>query len=328
MLNQSNGKYKILRLMDIMLCHTDEKHPITVKEIIDQLAAYGISAERKSIYTDLQVLVDYGVDIVSASHGKYYVASREFELPELKLLVDAVSASRFIPTAKSRLLQKKLEKLTNQYDGKQLQRQVLVTRRAKAKNEDIYYTIDKIYNCIDRDLQIQFQYMDYSMSKEQFLRHEGSVYEVSPAYLLWDSENYYMIAYDTLHREIRHYRVDRMCNAVESVKRRVGEEVRNQIDPVTYSKRTFGMYAGEQETLTIVGSQNMAGVIIDRFGTDIYMHPQEGGESFLARVDVEVSSQFFGWFTGLGNQVQITSPPQVVQQYRQFLLEVMEKYEV
>ncbi len=329
MANSGNQKLKILRIMEMLHRETDENHVLTTKQIIERLAEDGIKAERKSIYSDMEILIQYGMDIMKSddAQGGYYLASKEFELPELKLLVDAVSASKFITEKKSRELVKKLETLSSKYEGTQLQRQVVVADRAKTENEGIYYTIDVIYRCIDHNHRLQFQYTEWTPEKKRELRKDGAMYQVSPSFLLWDNENYYLVAYDSDAQSIRHYRVDKMVNASELDQPRDGGRERNQIDIASYSKKTFSMYAGQEEIVSLECSTSLAGVLIDRFGTDVTMRCSlDTAEHILVRVNVEVSNQFYGWITGLGSQIQITGPKQVVDGYRDYLQEILKNY--
>ena len=217
MANAGNQKLKLLYIMEIFLRETDEHHSINASEIVKKLAERGIVTERKSVYRDIDILVDFGMDIVRSPETKagFYLAGRTFELPELKLLADAVAASKFITDSKSAQLEKKIEQLASRYEAKQLQRQVVVSDRVKTENEKIYYAIDVIYNCIDNNHQMEFQYSEWTVEKKRQLRKNGAIYRVSPEFLLWDNEYYYLVAFDELAGAIRHYRVDKMENAKE-----------------------------------------------------------------------------------------------------------------
>ena len=296
---------------------TDAEHSVTTQEIIDYLALQGINAERKSIYTDIDLLIDYGMDIVknSGRSGGYTLVSRQFELAELKLLVDAVQSSKFITTKKSRDLIGKLETLCSKYEAGQLHRQVVVTNRNKTVNENIYYNVDIIYNAIAENVKIQFQYFEWDVNKEMHLRRNGKVYEVSPWLLTWDDENYYLIAYDSEAGIIKHYRVDKMLKIELSVEKREGKEQFQHFDIAAYSKKTFGMFAGKEETVTLRCDRSLTGVMIDRFGKDVAMRKIDEN-TIQARVNVAVSRQFFGWITGLGNIVKIKAPDMKERTYQ------------
>lgn len=321
-------KLKLLYILHYLSEKTDEEHIVTTRELIDYLQQQGISAERKSVYSDIELLIDYGADIIKIKErpGGYYLASRQFELAELKLLVDAVQASKFITSKKSGELIAKLEALCSKSQARQLHRQVVVTNRTKAVNEKIYYNIDMIYKAIAENVKIRFQYFEWTVRKEMRLRRDGMFYEVSPWLLSWDDENYYLIAVDGRSGEIRHYRVDKMVKIGLLAEPREGKAQFETFDIAAYSKKTFGMFAGEEETVTISCDSAQTGVMIDRFGTEAALRETEGGR-ILVRVNIAVSRQFFGWITGLGPSVKIESPGHVADAYRDYLGEILAQYE-
>ena len=320
-------KLKLLYITQYLMEKTDENHIATTTELIDYLASNGITAERKSIYTDIELLIDYGLDIVKVKGrpAGYQLVSRQFELAELKLLVDAVQASKFITSKKSRELIGKLETLCSKKEARQLHRQVVVTNRTKAVNENIYYNVDQIYSAIAGNVKIRFLYFEWNVKKEMQLRHDGAFYEVSPWLLTWDDDNYYLIAYDDESRMIKHYRVDKMLKLSLSDKKRQGKEQFENFDIAAYSKKTFGMFAGEEKMVTLSCKTNLIGVIIDRFGNEASL--RENGEGFaLVRVKVAVSRQFFGWLTGLSDAVKIVGPKETAEEYRSYLAEILTNY--
>lgn len=324
MAKSPNQKLKLLYLMRLFLERTDEAHPVTVPELIAALGQYGVSAERKSLYDDFEALRHFGLDIVQ-NGGKYYVGSRDFELPELKLLVDAVQASRFITESKSRSLIKKLESLVSVHDARQLQRQVLIAGRVKTMNESIYYNIDKLHSAIGEGKQIRFQYFQWTVEKKEALRRDGGWYCVSPWHLRWDDENYYLIAYDAEADRVKHYRVDKMKRITLLEAPRLGQERMARFDPAVYTRRLFGMYGGQPVRVTLEGENEMVGVLIDRFGKEVPVLPVDGAH-FQAFVDVAVSPQFLGWVAGLGGGLRIVSPEPVVQKMQALVQRLAEQY--
>ena len=313
-------KQKLLYLRKILLEKTDENHGLTSSEILAELALYGITAERKSLYDDLQVLEKFGMDICKSKSStvKYYVASREFELPELKLLVDAIQSSKFITEKKSISLIHKLEGLASVHDGKELQRQVFVANRAKTMNERIYYSVDKIQNAIALNRKISFKYyrweLDFSgterIVKREKIRDGG--YTASPWALCWDDENYYLIAYDSSERMIKHFRVDKMLDIQSNGRGREGRQAFKAFDMAAYARKMFGMYGGKEELVRIECDNSFAGVMIDRFGKDVSMIRLDD-ERFVVNVEVAVSRQFLAWIIGLGDGVTLTGPENVVE---------------
>lgn len=317
-------KLKILYLAQLLCARSDESHPLTTKEIIDYLAAQGIHAERKSIYDDISALQNFGMDIIAIREkpGGYYLASRRFELAELKLLVDAVQASKFVTTKKSRELISKLETLTSHREAGQLHRQVIVAQRGKSSNEQIYYNVDEIYAAIAADRAIRFQYFEWSVRKEMVPRKNGAYYEVSPWLLTWEDENYYLIAYDSSAGILKYYRVDKMLHLTVCETPREGRAVFDTLDIAGFAKKTFGMFAGDETMVILQCDASLTGVMIDRFGLDVAMRP-DGKDQIRVRANVAVSRQFFGWLAGLGSGVRIMSPPEIRAQYRQYLAEIL-----
>lgn len=319
-------KLKILYLMQILTEETDEKHSMTAQDLCNKLdMRYGILAERKSIYSDIEILQKFGIDIVQQK-GKnpgYYVGSRQFELPELKLLVDAVQASKFITSKKSEELIKKLETLASKSDAEQLQRQVFIFNRPKTGNETIYYNVDQIHGAIYQNKQIEFQYTEWTIKKELRLKKEGALYIVSPWALTWDDENYYLIAYEKNSDCIKHYRVDKMQKIAMKNEKRLGKDIFKEFDLAAFAKKTFGMYGGRDESVTLECPNELAGVVLDRFGKDIMMIPH-GTTHFHVTVTVAISKQFFGWVTGVGKQMKIVSPTRVKEEYYTYLEEILE----
>lgn len=323
----SGQKLKILYLAQLLLERSDEKHPITTKEMIDYLETQGIRAERKTIYDDMNALQDFGMDIIGIKEkpGGYYLASRQFELAELKLLVDAVQASKFVTTKKTRQLIGKLKALTSKGEADQLQRQVVISQRGKSENEQIYYNVDTIYEAMAADRDIRFQYFEWSVKKEMVPRRDGAYYQVSPWLLTWEDENYYLLAYDKKAGIIKYYRVDKILYPSVADASRQGRELYEKLDIAGFSKKTFGMFAGD-ETLVILRCENhLAGVIIGRFGRDVAMRPMDT-EHFQMHAQVALSRQFFGWLTGIGPAIQIISPEPVRRQYLEYLAEIQAQY--
>ena len=211
----ANQKLKLIYLLRFLEEKSDEEHPVRLQDMLEELKRYSVSAERKTIYSDLEALREAGYDIQQAG-GAYWLAERRFELAELKLLVDSVQASRFITRKKSGELIGKLEALTSVGEARQLQRQVYVLNRVKTMNESIYYNVDGIHAAIAHGNQIRFRYFDYDVRKEKVYRRGGGAYQVSPFALTWAEENYYLVAYSSEAKQLRHYRVDRMSDLRET----------------------------------------------------------------------------------------------------------------
>lgn len=327
MAKNGSHKLKILYLMKMFLEQTDEEHSIGIADIIRELENYGISAERKSIYADIDTLKVFGLDISKkkSKSTEYYLASREFELPELKLLVDAVQCSKFVTHKKSNELIKKIESLTSKKQAMMLQRQVYVANRAKSINENIYYNVDKLHQAIADNRKVSFQYFDYNLDKEKVFRKDGDRYVISPYSLSWDDENYYVIAYYKKHDNFVHYRVDRM-SSIELM-----DEMRDLLNEDTvfnvaeYAKQTFNMFNGVDEVVWLEFDNDLVNQVLDRFGADISIQ-KETEETFSIRTRVKVSSTFFSWVAQYGKKARIMQPQHVRDAFTDFLSEILKQY--
>ncbi len=321
----SNQKLKLLYLAKIFNENTDAEHGMTLKELSGELAKYEISAERKSLYDDIELLRVFGMDIcvVRDRQVRYYLGKHIFELAELKLLVDAVQSSKFITEKKSNALIKKLEGLTGKYQSAKLHRQVTVSNRLKADNEEIFCNVDMIHRAISENKHICFRYFEWNTEKRRVLRHGGAFYKISPWALVWDDENYYLVGYDSAAAALKHYRVDKMLELHIEALPREGKESFEALDMAQYSKQVFGMYGGELTNVRLSCDKSLIGVIIDRFGTDIVI--ANHGERFEFTVKVMVSPTFYSWVLGFGRDVRVVSPEHVREQIRTLAREALEE---
>lgn len=310
-------KLKILYILKILWEETDERHPMTAPKMAERIREYGIHCERKSIYPCLDALEEFGFDVVRTLNGAF-MGDRLFETPELKLLVDAVQSSRFITKKKSVELINKLSTLAGQYDRKKLKGQVFVSNRVKSMNESVYYNIDTIQEGIAENVQLQFQYLTWSGDKQMVERHDGKIYVISPWSLVWERERYYLVGYQKSSGQLKHFRVDKMKHIKLLERKREGKDLFSKLDMNAYTTENFGMFQGRNETVTLSVTEDLAGVIIDRFGQDVWMH-RENEEMLTAVVNVSVSNQFYGWVTAFAGKVRILSPDRVCEEYRELL---------
>lgn len=321
-------KTKILALARLFRERTDEAHGMSVQEIIAALDEEGIAAERKSIYGDIAALCDSGMDIIKVregGHTEYRLVSREFELAELKLLVDSVQASKFITPKKSDELISKLSALTSARESRQLRRQVYVSGRVKTMNESIYYSVDKIHAAIRDNCQISFLYYDWNERKEKVYRHNARTYEISPFVLTWSDDNYYLIAFDSAAGKIKHYRVDKMERLGITDKMREGHGHFDGIDMAQYSHEMFGMYGGKSEAVTLRCKNDLARIVIDRFGRDITLRPEDDGY-FLVTVRVYVSVHFLTWVMNFAPDMTVCAPEWVRRDMVSLLEQIKAQY--
>ena len=323
-IKNTNQRLKILYLYKILLDKTDEQHHITMPEIIQQLELCGVSAERKAIYEDINALKNFGLDIVcvKGNISGYYVASRDFELPELKLLADAVSSSRFLTEKKSTELLKKIESLSSVHEAKQIQRQVYVTNRVKAMNERIYLNVDVIHKAIAENKNIKFRYFDYNLQKKKTYREGSRI--CSPFALAWEDERYYLIAYYDNRQTISNFRIDRM-ESVEIIDEKAVEKPENFI-VADYMNSSFSMFSGTTQEVKLRFDNQLINPVIDRFGKNITIIA-DGDSHFTVRVKVKAEhpEPFFGWLFQFGTMAEIIEPCELRDRYIEMLKSVTEK---
>ena len=320
-----NQKLKIFYILDYLKENSHQDHPVRASELLSMLERrHNIVCDRKTVYSDIAALQDYGVDIVSipGKNGGYYIASRNFELPELKLLIDAVLSSRYLTEKKSRELIEKLCKECSVYDAQLMRRDVLVSGRVKSMNETIYYNVDSIQDAIAQNLQITFRYFDWGIDGKRCYREKA--YEASPYGLCQDHENCYLLAHSPRHG-ITSYRVDRMSDICLS------EEKRTPCPELTgkalqqHANRLFQMYAGDTTTVKLRFHRDLVNVVMDRFGRDTMLIP-DGENHFVFTVNVAVSPMFLSWVIGFGAKAKILHPQCVADACKQLCLEAMEQY--
>lgn len=325
MSKSANQKQKLLYLIDYLKKNTDDTHVVSTAQIIEYMASNCIKVERKTVYADIDTLCEYGYDVirVGGKSGGYFLGARNFELAEVKLLVDLVQSSKFITTSKSRELIRKLEKEVSRYDAGKLHRQVVVADRNKTSNENIYYSVDVIYEAIAHNVKVKYQYFEWDEKKQQRLRKNGDYYTVSPWLLTWEDENYYLMAYDDEAGILKHYRVDKMLHIELTDEVRAGEAEFAKVDVASFSKKTFGMFAGEERTLQLVADASMTGVLVDRFGRDVPIRRLDE-KHVLVRANVAVSPHFYGWLAGFAGKISIYGPADVKESYREYIKELLE----
>ena len=309
MAKSERQKLKLLILRDYLRSHTDEQHPVSMQQILAALEGEGIRAERKSVYDDLDTLRDYGMEIrkVSGKNGGYYVPERDFALSELKLLVDAVQAARFLSEKESMALIRKLAALSSAHEAELLRREVVVTGRAKSGSEDVCRNVDTLHAAIAGNSRITFRYFDYDLNGSR--RYRPGLYPASPYALCWQDENYYLIAHSERHG-LTHYRVDKMASISMTGQPRYMDAQTRELDLTEYGKNVFGMFAGSREQLRLRFDRSLAGVVIDRFGRGTPCVP-DGPDAFVCTVEVAVSPNFFGWLASFGARAQLLSPAPV-----------------
>ena len=319
-----NQKLKLLVIKEYLEQNSDEAHPVSTNELLQYLEQRGIHAERKSLYRDIQCLEDFGCDIVRST-GKsagYSIASTGFDLAELKLLADAVLASKFLSEKKSMQLIQKLGALTSRYQAVSLRRSMVVSGRVKSMNESVIYNVDDIHQAIQANSQITFRYFEWDRNKQRVYRK--GVRTASPYALCWDDANYYLIAHTEEHG-ITHFRVDKMAQIRQTGTPRVQTEQTRSLDLSSYGKQVFGMFNGELTGVRIRFENSLAGVVLDRFGKDIMLIP-DGAEHFTCLAEVRVSPLFYSWIASFGTRAKLLSPQRVVDEFRESCRQLLDLY--
>lgn len=319
-MKKEGQKLRLLYVLEMLWQRTDSEHALNMEEILQGLEQQGVEAQRKGVYADIRALQEFGFDIVvrRGNRGGYQLVQRDFELAELKLLVDAVQCAKFITHKKSRELIEKMAGLSSHYEARRLQRQVYVANRVKVMNESIYYNVDALYEAISQGKMIRFLYFEWVFcggveKVKKHYRKEGTFYQVSPLALHWDDENYYLIAYDDSQQMVKHYRVDKMENISPLEQPRSPQALAVELDVASYSRKIFGMYGGEVTKVRIRFANRLIGVVLDRFGRDCFLTPEDE-EHFCLTTEVAVSPQFLAWVLGFGAEAKILSPSHVAQQ--------------
>lgn len=308
------NKSRILYILKLLYENTDEQNTISITDIIDMLEKQGIKAHRRTIMTDIESIEESGVDIITikSTQNRYFIGNREFELAEVKLLVDAVESSKLITQKKSNELIRKLSTLVSKHQASELNCHVYVDQRVKPENEEIYYTVDAIHSAINSNKQIEFKYYQYTGKKEKVFKNGGSVYSLSPYALIWSEDHYYTIGYSNKHGKISKFRVDRMAHTSVAEREIFPKPVDFEI--AEYAKCVFEMFDGETKTVELKCINDLMDVIVDRFGESV--NTQElGSNCFKAIVDVSISPTFYGWVFGFGGKMSILAPAEVKGEY-------------
>lgn len=318
-----NQRLKLLYLLDYLLENTDETHTVKVQEIIDHFENYyKIPVEQKTVCSDLHLLDEYGYETQYDGRTRgWRIVEREFDTQELQLLIDSVQSSRFITQRQAKSLTDKLKAKASKYDRVMLERRCYVPNRVRSKNDSIFYHLDDLHTAIANDWQITFRYFYYNQKKEKVFYKK--TYSASPYAMLWSDNNYYLLAYEK--GEMKHFRVDKMEQIKIVPQKREGKEAFRKLDITARPLRMFNMYSGEVKKVKIRFSNHFANVVIDRFGQDIVMVPDDE-KHFTIHTDIEVSPQFFGWLCGLGRGARILAPAEVVEEMGNYVKGIAEMY--
>ena len=317
-MDTSSTKKRMLLILELLYKTTDESHPVSTVEIMDYLVGKGFQIDRKTLRSDLRLLISMGYDIVvvKSSPNKYYWGERTFEIPELKMLLDAVSSARFISETKSKRLTKKIMSLAGMQQREQLKRHVRAIGKTKADNKGLYYIIDTITEAINRKKKISFQYTEYNGRKEKILRNDGDVYILSPYVLYWNEDYYYVLGYSDKRETVTAFRIDRMKTA--KIMKEDAVPKPEDFDVSAYSNKVFQMFSGEETTVELECDTSLMKYVIDRFGIDVETE-ELSEDKFLAKVPVDLSPTFYGWVFQFGGGIRIVGPEEAVDEYKEMV---------
>ena len=317
---ENNSKIRILYLMDILNRFSDEDNPLTTNQIIQKLEdMYEITVHRTTVPKDISVLQSYGLDIITiqSTQTKYFIGKRQFEDPELRLLIDAVEASKFITAEKSTTLISKIKSLTSVHKAESLKRNIYVADRIKPGNENIYSIVNAINDAINRSRKITFRYYEYTGLKKKVLRNNGEVYSISPYHMVWTGDYYYVVGYSNKHEKIVSFRVDRIAD-IPKIANIASELAPANFDLPQYTRQVFGMFDGNTQLVDLRCDNSLMKTVIDRFGEDITVLAYDM-DSFRLKIEVSLSPTFYGWIFGFGGKIQILGPQVAKDEYIKML---------
>lgn len=317
------GKERLLNIYFMLQRDTDEDHPLSTPELVEHFTALGTATDRKTVREDIKTLIDCGVNIVTVQGvpTKYFYDDRPFELPELKLLIDAVESSKFITAKKSDALVQKLTSLTSKTSAHELKRHLYTSGRIKPENESIYYVVDAIYAAINQGKKISFLYYEYNEHRQRIPRHHGEPFILSPYAMIYNEDKYYVLGYSDYMEKTITLRVDRM--GVPDILDEPIFPAPESFDPVDYTVNIFSMFPGEATTIQLLCENQLMNYVIDRFGDEAKTKNVDH-EHFIAEVKISVSQTFFAWVFQFAGGIQIASPECVVEQYKEMLRKASE----
>lgn len=321
-MGSNNTKTRLLLILELLYKTTDEEHPISTVGIMEYLEERGFSIDRKTLASDIKILKDMNYDIVTvkSSPNKYFWGNRNFEIPELKMLIDAVSSSRFITKKKSEELIQKIAALAGDSQYDQMKRHIVATGRAKSDNKKIYYIVDTITDAINQKKKIQFKYTEYNADKEKVFRHDGEIYILSPYVLYWNEDYYYVVGYSDKRDIVTAFRVDRLHNPKIIDEDAVEKPKDFNVDD--YANKIFKMFDGEDVIVELECDNSLMKYIVDHYGLNIETR-RNSETTFIARVPATLSPTFYGWVFQFAGQMKIIGPEKAAIQYKEMIDKVM-----
>lgn len=327
MLAQNATRIKLLKIWELLCQETDEEHPMESTAIIEKLNDMGIPCNRKTLYSDIQVLCDCGYEVLHQRGRKnsYYVLDRSFDLPELHILMDAVQAASFITEKKSAELIEKIASLAGSRSGDLIKRNIVSFNTTKNNNEAIYYSVNEITLAITKRKKVSFTYFDYDEAHQRKYRKGGQTYKVNPFATVFSNDNYYLICYDDKHNDMMHYRVDRMDQVAMLPDEVLPLPKESRFDVKQHKKQLFGMFIGEEETVSFEVDKSLFDVVFDKFGKDAKLSLKEGS-TYTFSANIQVSPIFYGWCCAFGDKLKVVSPDNVVLGIKEHIEKLMQLY--
>lgn len=321
---EKSKKGRLLALQQYLYCYTDESHPITTQKLIDAMEEMGYSANRKTIKDDIDTLTKFDVDIITnVSRGNsFFIGVRRFELPELKLLVDAVSSSRFISAGKSENLIEKLTSMTSIYQKNQITPRIFTAERIKTDNSQLYYVVDKLIEAVQSRKKVRFQYQEYDVEKKKILRNDGEIYINSPYGCLWNDDNYYLIGYSDKWKKVVTFRIDRIID-LEILNENAVQEP-EEFSIADYVKTTIEMYDGTEQEVELVCDNDLMKLVIDKFGIGIETE-RMSETKFKTIITVSTSKTFYAWMFRFAGKMRIVGPENVRREYMDMAKKILQE---
>lgn len=322
---EHENKLRLLYIQKILTEMTDEFHPLSTSQIIEILRSkYGIQAHRVTVGEDIEALQAFGEDIVKVrtTQSKFFLGSRKFESPEIKILTDAIISSKMLTPYKSEILIAKLMSLTDSHTSDALSKNLYSVSQHKTANEKIYYIVDAIETAINENKKITFRYFSFNEQKQRVLRHDGKPYIFSPYTTVWNGDNYYMLGVCESHPGVSVFRVDRIAERPQIINCK-SDPIPDDFDLNSFMRAAFKMYDDKRETVTLLCRNDTMDAIIDRFGEQIEVKKYDG-ESFTAKTEVALSRVFYNWIFGFAGKVSILSPAAAREEYKTLLLNAID----
>ena len=312
----NDSRIRILRILEILRSESDEAHPITIVEIVKLLnERWNLDSYRITVQKDIAAMIDagYPIEVVRSTQNRYYMTDQLFELPELKLLIDAVESGKFISEKKSRVMTEKLTSLAVHSDRDSLKRNISISDRVKTGNEQLYYIMDALNDAINQKRKVSFLYYEYHVEKKKKLKNGGEPYVLSPYTLTWNGEFYYVVGWSDKHQKIATFRVDRIYKVPEILPEKA-EPKPKQYSIGDFAEKAFQMFDKEHATVELLCVNEAMNTVIDHFGTKIKTE-QVDEDHFRFKAEVSVSPVFFAWIFQFGGMIRIVGPQEVKEAY-------------